>query len=89
MMAAAATVKFRWRPGRSHGMEYLVTEVLDLAGNAARHNKKSNIIPRLLQLAILNDEERSKLLNWVTIIQGGVLSKVQAVVLPNKTVKLT
>jgi histone H2A len=54
-------------------MEYLAAEVLELAGNAARVNKKTRIIHRHLPLPIRNDEELNKLLSGVTIAQGGVL----------------
>lgn len=56
--------------------------MLELAGNAARDNKKSRIIPRHVQLAIRNDEELSKLLGSVTIAQGGVLPNIHSVLLP-------
>jgi len=68
-------------------MGYLAAEVLELAGNAARDNKKTRIIPRHLQLVIRNDEGLNKLLSGVTIAQGSVLPNIQAVLLPKKTDK--
>ena len=64
-------------------LEYLVAEVLELAGNAARDNKKARIIPRHIQLAIRNDEELSKLLGHVTVVQGGTLPHIHESLLPS------
>ena len=64
--------------------EYLCAEILELAGNAARDNKKSRIIPRHVQLAVRNDEELNKLFGGTTIAAGGVLPNIHAVLLPKK-----
>lgn len=68
-------------------LEYLSAEILELAGNAARDNHKTRIIPRHVQLAVRNDDELNKLLGKVTIAQGGVLPNIHAVLLPKAAAK--
>ncbi|NXS46648.1 H2A1 protein, partial [Balaeniceps rex] len=69
-------------------LEYLSAEILELAGNAARENKKARILPRHIQLAVRNDDELNKLFSCVTIAQGGVLPNVLPELLPKKTISL-
>ena len=65
-------------------LEYLTAELLELAGNAAKDNKRSRVTPRHIQLAVRNDEELNKFLGGVTVAQGGVLPNIHAVLLPKK-----
>ena len=61
------------------------SQVLELAGNAAKDNKKTRIIPRHLLLAVRNDQELGRLLAGVTIAHGGVIPNINSVLLPKKS----
>ena len=68
-------------------LEYLVAELLELSGNAAKDNKKTRIIPRHIQLAVKNDEELNKFLGRATISAGGVMPNIHAVLMNKKGAK--
>jgi histone H3/H4 len=62
-------------------LEYLVAELLELGGNAARDNRMSMITPRHLELAIRNDEELNNMTprTQVSYYGMGVLPNIHAV----------
>ncbi|OMJ14654.1 Histone H2AX [Smittium culicis] len=68
-------------------IEYLVAEVLELAGSAAKDNNRQRITPRHIQLAVRNDEELNKLLKTITISGGGVIPGIHSALLPQKSGK--
>ena len=61
-------------------IEYLVAEVLELAGGQAKDYKKTRITPRHIQLAVRSDLELNDLLKDVTIMNGGVYPNVATAV---------
>ena len=65
-------------------LEYIVAEVLELAGNAAKDNKKMRIVPRHIQLAVRNDDELNQFFGNAIIAAGGVLPNINPVLLPAK-----
>ena len=70
-------------------LEYLTAEVLELAGNAARDNRKARINPRHILLAVSNDTELNCLLKNVTIPSGGIMPHIEPSLVPHKTTHAT
>nr|XP_004239510.1 probable histone H2A.3 [Solanum lycopersicum] len=64
-------------------LEYHAVEVLELAGIAARNDKKTRITPRHIQLAIRFAKELYQFLRDLTIPIGGVIPKIHKILLPN------
>merc|ERR1712055_1112459 len=53
-------------------LEYLVAEVLELAGNCARFHQKKRVTPRHIQLTLIHDSELRELTKGAIVPEGGV-----------------
>lgn len=65
-------------------LEFLIAEVVELAGNIAQVAHRARISPRHVMLAVRNDEEFTKLLDNVTIPSCGVTPNVYFCLLGRK-----
>lgn len=63
-------------------LEYMIAEVLELAGSAAEQNKKKRIIPRHIFLAVKNDDDLAHVTKAVTFPDSGVLPKIHNFLMP-------
>ena len=83
-------------------LEYVTAEIVELAGNASRDNKRRRISSRDLFLAMKYDEELGQLIPKTTfsqvrkmnmsnpiynILQAGVVPSIQSVLVPKKKMK--
>ena len=60
-------------------LEYLVAEILELAGIMARDYGKNKVLPRHVLLAVKNDTELDRLFDGVVIEAGGVVPHINPV----------
>lgn len=63
-------------------MEYVAAEILELAGNVTKDNKRTRITPRFLQTAIQNDADLKKLVKGAIISGGGVMPHIEPALMP-------
>ena len=68
-------------------LDYLCSEILEIAGNIAEQHKKTRITPRHIQLGVRNDEELAKLMANIQISDGGQISNINEFLFPKKSKK--
>ncbi|RNA39158.1 core histone macro- isoform X2 [Brachionus plicatilis] len=65
-------------------IEYLIAEILELGGNAARDNSRARISPRHLMLAIKTDSELEQLFKKCILPGSGVIPSISSALIQNK-----
>lgn len=68
-------------------LEYVASEILELAGIVTRENNRHRITPRHITMAVKNDYELDTLLKDVTISEGGVVPFIHDALLRKPTQK--
>ena len=68
-------------------LEYLTAEVIELAGNAAKDNKRKRILPRHIMMAVRGDDELSIITADVIFPACGVLPHIHPILVPLKKTK--
>jgi histone H2A len=63
-------------------MEYITSEILELAGNSAKDNRKTIITSRHLQLGSMGDEALNGLFGRLNLTGGGVVPHIHAALRP-------
>ena len=67
-------------------LQYLTSEIMELAGENCIERKKQRIQPRHLKVAIRGDEELNKLLAATQISSGGQMSNIQKELFPKNKI---
>lgn len=68
-------------------IEYLLTELLELAGNTTMKAKRKRILPEDISLAVRSDEDLSKLLRGFSCCTGDKLKDVSKALVPRPPVQ--
>ena len=68
-------------------LEYITSEILELAGNICQEKNKKRIVPRHLMLAVQGDEELCKLTDGSIFREAGVKANIDPALLPAKKEK--
>jgi len=63
-------------------LEYLVAEVLELAGNCSKYMKRKRVTPQHIQMTFLHDSELGELTKGVIVPEGGVKLNILKELLP-------
>ena len=63
-------------------LEHIVDGLLKLTGDAAKGNNGMRVIPRHIQLAVINDDQFHPLFRNAIFASGEVLPNIHSVLLP-------